>query len=153
MLGNLARSVLRGEGSGNTPDLPDSEDEEAVLLSTIHRAKGMESERVYIAEPLTLPLIWEGQKQWQEQQEQNLLYVALSRSTRDLFLIGDAFWFDGNRSWHSNLVSTDSTITDSDGDSVEEKIVKASNEELEHYAKLIRLEQGKRVELNLKSLL
>ena len=71
-----------------------SEDDEAVLLSTIHRAKGMESERVYIAEPLTLPLLWEGQKQWQEQQEQNLLYVALSRSTKDLFLIGDAFWFD-----------------------------------------------------------
>ena len=130
-----------------------SEDDEAVLLSTVHRAKGMESERVYIAEPLTLPLIWEGQKQWQEQQEQNLLYVALSRSTKDLFLIGDAFWFNGDRPLHGNLVSTDNTSTDSESDLVEARIVTASNEELEHYAKLIRLEQGKRVELNLRSLL
>ena len=128
-----------------------SEDDEAVLLSTVHRAKGMESERVYIAEPLTLPLIWESQKQWQEQQEQNLLYVALSRSTKDLFLIGDAFWFDGNRSQKSNLGSTDRTTTNLKSDSIEERIVAANDEELEHYAKLIRLEQGKRVELNFKS--
>ena len=129
-----------------------SEDDEAVLLSTVHRAKGMESERVYIAEPLTLPLLWEGQKQWQEQQEQNLLYVALSRSTKDLFLIGDAFWFDGNRALQQNLLSAEKTTANSDGDSVESRIATASNEELEQYAKLIRLEQGKRVELNFLSL-
>ncbi|MFM2313598.1 MAG: hypothetical protein RLZZ04_2874, partial [Cyanobacteriota bacterium] len=79
----------------------------------------------------------------------------------------DAFWFDGNQPLHRNLVSIDNTITDSDGDRLlsfedkskhentsflEERIVTASNEELEHYAKLIRLEQGKRVELNLKTL-
>lgn len=126
-----------------------SEDDEAVLLSTVHRAKGMQNERVYIAEPLTLPLAWEGQKPWQQCQEQNLLYVALSRSTKDLFLIGDAFWFDNNRPLHGNLVSPENTCTDS----VEAKILAASNEQLEHYVKLIRLEQGKRVELNLNSLL
>lgn len=150
---NHFQSKSIAELASSIKQLFGSEDEKAVLLSTVHRAKGMESERVYIAEPLTLPLLWENQKQWQEQQEQNLLYVALSRSTKDLFLIGDAFWFDGNRPSHSNLVSTDSTIIDSDGDSVKEKILTASNEELELYAKLIQLEQGKRVELNLKSLL
>ena len=121
-------------------------------ISTVHRAKGMESERVYIAEPLTLPLLWESQKQWQEQQEQNLLYVALSRSTKDLFLIGDAFWFEHDRPLHGNLVSAENATTDSDGDSVEEKILAANDEKLEHYAKLIRLEQGKRIELNFSSL-
>ena len=150
---NHFQSRSLAELASSIKQLFGSEDDEAVLLSTIHRAKGMESERVYIAEPLTLPLIWESQKQWQSQQEQNLLYVALSRSTRDLFLIGDAFWFDGNRPSHGNLVLTDKTIANSDGDSVEEMIFKASNGELEHYAKLIRLEQGKRVELNLRSLL
>ena len=88
----------------------------------------------------------------QEQQEQNLLYVALSRSTKDLFLIGDAFWFDGNKSSQQNLVSTDNASTDSESDLVEARIITASNEELEQYAKLIRLEQGKRVELNFSSL-
>jgi DNA helicase II / ATP-dependent DNA helicase PcrA len=132
------------------------------LLSTIHRAKGMDSERVYIAEPLTLPLLWQSQKEWQEQQEQNLLYVALSRSTKDLFLIGDALWFDGDQPSHRNLRSAVKTTVDSNGDRlpesesrsflVEKRIVTASNEELEQYVKLIRLEQGKRVELSLKSL-
>ena len=150
---NHFQSRSLAELASSIKQLFGSEDDEAVLLSTIHRAKGMESEKVYIAEPLTLPLIWEGQKQWQEQQEQNLLYVALSRSTRDLFLIGDAFWFNGDQPLHGNLVSTDDTSTDSESDLVEAMIVTASNEELEHYVKLIRLEQGKRVELNLKSLL
>ena len=100
---NHFQSRFLAELASSIKQLFGSEDEKAILLSTVHRAKGMESERVYIAEPLTLPLIWENQKQWQEQQEQNLLYVALSRSTKDLFLIGDAFWFDGNRPSHSNL--------------------------------------------------
>lgn len=148
---NHFQSRSLAELASSIKQLFGSEDDQAVLLSTVHRAKGMESERVYIAEPLTLPLLWEGQKQWQEQQEQNLLYVALSRSTKNLFLIGDALWFDGNRSSQGNLGSTDRTNINLESDSVEEKILGASNEELEHYAKLIRLEQGKRVELNLKS--
>ena len=148
---NHFQSRSLAELASSIKQLFGSEDNEAVLLSTVHRAKGMESERVYIAEPLTLPLIWENQKQWQEQQEQNLLYVALSRSTKNLFLIGDAFWFDGNRSQKSNLGSTDRTTTNLKSDSIEERIVAANDEELEHYAKLIRLEQGKRVELNFKS--
>jgi DNA helicase II / ATP-dependent DNA helicase PcrA len=159
---NHFQSKSLAELASSIRQLFGSEDEEAVLLSTIHRAKGMESERVYIAEPLTLPLLWESQKQWQEQQEQNLLYVALSRSTKDLFLIGDAFWFDDDLPSHSNLRSAEKTTFDLNGDRlpesesrsflVEKRIVTASNEELEQYAKLIRLEQGKRVELSLKSL-
>ena len=150
---NHFQSSSLAELASSIKQLFGSEDDEAVLLSTVHRAKGMESERVYIAEPLTLPLIWEGQKPWQSQQEQNLLYVALSRSTKDLFLIGDAFWFDRDRPSHGNLLSADKIISNSDGDSVEERIVAANDEELERYIKLIRLEQGKRVELNLRSLL
>ena len=150
---NHFQSESVAELASSIKQLFGSEDDGAVLLSTIHRAKGMESERVYIAEPLTLPLIWESQKQWQEQQEQNLLYVALSRSTKDLFLIGDAFWFDGNRPLHGSLVSTERPSTDSSGTSFEEGILAASNEELERYAKLIRQEQGKRVGLNFKRLL
>jgi DNA helicase-2/ATP-dependent DNA helicase PcrA len=116
------------------------------LLSTIHRAKGMESEKVYIAEPLTLPLLWEDQKQWQEQQEQNLLYVALSRSTKDLFLIGDAFWYDQKT---ASIIDSDekyeSDITSLEGYSFTELVKLASLEELEQYIKTIRSEQGKRI--------
>ena len=61
----------------NIEQLFGSEDEEAVLLSTIHRAKGMEAERVYIAEPLTLPLLWENQKEWQDYNNKIIIFFYL----------------------------------------------------------------------------
>jgi superfamily I DNA/RNA helicase len=143
---NHFQSKSLAELASSIKELFGSEDEEAVLLSTIHRAKGMESERVYIAEPLTLPLIWEGQKQWQEQQEQNLLYVALSRSTKDLFLIGDAFWYDQKTgSIIDNDEKHESDLTSLGGSSFTELVKLASLEELEQYIKTIKSEQGKRI--------
>lgn len=143
---NHFQSKSLAELASSIKQLFGSEDDEAVLLSTIHRAKGMESERVYIAEPLTLPLLWESQKQWQEQQEQNLLYVALSRSTKDLFLIGDAFWYDQKT---GSIIDSDekheSDITSLGGSSFTELVKLASLEELEQYIKTIRSEQGKRI--------
>jgi DNA helicase II / ATP-dependent DNA helicase PcrA len=143
---NHFQSKSIAELASSIKQLFGSEDAEAVLLSTVHRAKGMESERVYIAEPLTLPLLWESQKQWQEQQEQNLLYVALSRSTKDLFLIGDAFWYDQKT---GSIIDSDekheSDITSVGDASFTELVKLASLEELEQYIKTIRSEQGKRI--------
>jgi DNA helicase II / ATP-dependent DNA helicase PcrA len=119
-----------------------SEDNEAVLLSTIHRAKGMEAARVFIAEPLSLPLIWDNQKPWQEQQEHNLLYVALSRSTQDLFLIGDALWFDGNLQPQESSVEFPESYSTPNFNQL---IAQASVEELFEYQESIQLELGKRI--------
>ena len=58
-----------------------------VSLSTIHRAKGLEAERVFVLEANTMPLSWNGQRPEQLAQERNLLYVALTRATHDLFLL------------------------------------------------------------------
>ncbi|MGB5635453.1 MAG: UvrD-helicase domain-containing protein, partial [Waterburya sp.] len=146
----------------NIEQLFSSEDDRAVCLSTVHRAKGMENERVYIADPLTLPLLWENQKPWQERQEQNLLYVALSRSTNSLFLIGDAFWYDqktnsivdSDRKYESDLTAEGGhrqappckggeAVTSVGASSVTEMVKLASLEELEQYVKIIRSEQGK----------
>ncbi|MGL6341219.1 MAG: UvrD-helicase domain-containing protein, partial [Waterburya sp.] len=119
-----------------------SEDNEAVLLSTIHRAKGMEAARVFIAEPLSLPLIWDNQKPWQEQQEHNLLYVALSRSTQDLFLIGDALWFDGNLQPQESSVELPASYSTPN---FKQLIAKASSEKLFEYQESLQLEMGKRI--------
>ncbi|MGL6337605.1 MAG: 3'-5' exonuclease, partial [Waterburya sp.] len=119
-----------------------SEDNEAVLLSTIHRAKGMEAARVFIAEPLSLPLIWDNQKPWQEQQEHNLLYVALSRSTQDLFLIGDAIWFDGNLQPQESSVEFPASYSTPNFNQL---IAQASAEELFEYQESLQLEMGKRI--------
>ncbi|MEL7409336.1 MAG: UvrD-helicase domain-containing protein [Cyanobacteria bacterium J06558_2] len=122
---------------------------DTVILSTIHRAKGMEAEKVYILEPIDLPLLWENQQPWQEQQEHNLVYVALSRSTRSLYLVGDAVWFDHQletqpSSSNSKIVKNHEKNATPLG-SIEAFISGAQDNELEKIAKLIEHEQGKRI--------
>ena len=58
--------------------------EDAVRISTIHRAKGLENERVFILEYNKLPL--ERQLQWERIQERNLKYVAVTRPAKELYL-------------------------------------------------------------------
>jgi len=64
-----------------------SDDQPTVLLSTVHRAKGLENERVFILEPGKLPLRWPGQKPWEYEQELNIKWVALTRSTSELYFV------------------------------------------------------------------
>ena len=64
------------EGTGN-----------CVKLSTIHKAKGLEAKRVFILEFDKLPMVKNGQKSWEIQQERNLKYVALTRAKEELFLV------------------------------------------------------------------
>lgn len=59
----------------------------AVTLSTVHKAKGLEADNVFIIEPSKLPLLFEGQKEWQVQQEYNLAYVAYTRAKKNLTFI------------------------------------------------------------------
>jgi superfamily I DNA/RNA helicase len=61
-----------------------------VELSTVHRAKGLEADRVFILAPEKLPLVWAGQQAWETEQEQNLRYVALTRARRELYFVTEA---------------------------------------------------------------
>lgn len=54
-----------------------------VTFSTIHRAKGLESENIYILHPEALPHPM-AKQDWQLEQERNLRYVAITRATRSL---------------------------------------------------------------------
>ncbi|GGH72034.1 UvrD-helicase domain-containing protein [Phaeocystidibacter marisrubri] len=58
-----------------------------IKLSTIHRAKGLENERVFIINYDELPYFRIQQKDWEKTQEVNLKYVAITRALNDLFLI------------------------------------------------------------------
>jgi superfamily I DNA/RNA helicase len=59
----------------------------AINLSTCHKSKGLESDRVVILLPNKLPLCWKGQKDWQYEQEMNLKYVALTRAKKELVFV------------------------------------------------------------------
>jgi len=69
-----------------------SDKDSPVTLCTIHRAKGLEADRVWIIEPNSMPVMWKKQKDWQFAQEENLLYVALARAKKELMIVGDAAW-------------------------------------------------------------
>lgn len=55
---------------------------DGIMLSTVHKAKGLEANRVFIACPDKLPL--RTGKAWEYQQEKNLEYVAITRAKFEL---------------------------------------------------------------------
>lgn len=57
-----------------------------VLLSTIHKAKGLENDRVFFLLPELIPSKW-AEKDWQIEQEMNLKYVAVTRAKSELIYI------------------------------------------------------------------
>lgn len=60
---------------------------DGTIFSSVHRAKGLEADTVYIIRPDQLPLIRKEQKEWELEQEYNLKYVALTRSKDKLVFV------------------------------------------------------------------
>ncbi len=61
--------------------------ENPIVISTIHSAKGLEGDRVFVLEYLKLPLKRDEQKDWEVIQEINLKYVAVTRAKEVLYLV------------------------------------------------------------------
>lgn len=59
----------------------------AVWLSSIHRSKGLEAERTFLIRSDALRITRQGMLAWQEEQEANLEYVALTRAKRYMYRI------------------------------------------------------------------
>ena len=57
-----------------------------VVLSTVHKAKGLESERVFVYRTDLMPSKW-AKLDWMQQQEQNIIYVAYTRAMLELYLV------------------------------------------------------------------
>jgi superfamily I DNA/RNA helicase len=57
-----------------------------LVLSSIHKSKGLEWERVFWLDPGLLPSKW-ARSDWQKTQEANLQYVCATRAKRDLVYI------------------------------------------------------------------
>ncbi len=60
-----------------------SDDAHGTVLSTVHKAKGLEADRVFILEPHLMPSPW-ARQEWQMQQEENIIYVAVTRAHEEL---------------------------------------------------------------------
>lgn len=59
------------------------------IFSSVHKAKGLENNTVYIIKPDLLPLVRKDQKDWELEQEMNLKYVALTRSKDTLIFVNN----------------------------------------------------------------
>ncbi|MEH2184629.1 MAG: 3'-5' exonuclease [Nostoc sp.] len=70
-----------------------SDENSPVTLSTIHKFKGGEGKRIFVHKAGDMPMVWRNQRDWQLEQEQNLLYVALTRSKSELFIVGECDWY------------------------------------------------------------
>jgi len=63
-----------------------SDESIGVVCSTIHKAKGLEADRVFIYRPDLLPFPF-AKKDWELEQEMNLKYVALTRARHELYFV------------------------------------------------------------------
>ncbi len=88
------RMVLRACGQlskfRDTLDMmfDDTASEEKVQLASVHQAKGLEADRVFILRPELMPHFL-AQSTWEKEQEKNVGYVAVTRSKRELYFVGD----------------------------------------------------------------
>jgi len=67
---------------------------EGIILSTIHKSKGLESNRVFIIHPEKMPSKFAKQK-WELTQENNLRYVAYTRAKSLLSIVTDFDAYSG----------------------------------------------------------
>ncbi len=93
-------------------DLFSDTDEEAVIyLSTVHSAKGLERDDVIIIKPDDLPMRWRKILPWQQQQEDNLHYVALTRAKNRLIIAGKCSWYQSVNSKQESVNSEQLAVT------------------------------------------
>ena len=78
-------------------------DGEGVCLSTVHKAKGLESDNVYILCESLMPSKY-ATKKWQIIAEENLIYVAITRAKKTLNYISE-------KSFPANLYGDNGDIT------------------------------------------
>lgn len=63
-----------------------SDDTDGILLSTIHKSKGLENERIFFICPELIPSKYATQD-WQIEQEYHLKYVAITRAKKELIYV------------------------------------------------------------------
>lgn len=81
---------------------PKKDKKNGISLSTIHKAKGLEAENVYIACKSLMPSK-SAEKDWEIKQEHNLMYVAYTRAKKTLGFIDEKDFEKFNTTSSSNI--------------------------------------------------
>ena len=70
-----------------------SDEVKGITLSSVHRAKGLEADRVFILNPELMPFP-RAKQDWEMVQEANLQYVAYTRAKKELIFVQDDHGFE-----------------------------------------------------------
>ena len=79
------------------------ENKDGVCLSTVHKAKGLEADNVYLLCPSLIPSKL-CKKDWERKSEQNLLYVAITRAKKTLNYVSEKLFPPGNGFFGTSLL-------------------------------------------------
>ena len=66
-----------------------ADEHDGICLSSVHKAKGLEADRVFIVEPAMMPSPW-AKKSWEIEQEDNIAYVAVTRARVELVFVPES---------------------------------------------------------------
>jgi DNA helicase-2/ATP-dependent DNA helicase PcrA len=102
-----------------------ADEKEGIIFSTVHKAKGLESNNVYIICPELMPSK-RAKKQWQKEQEQNLIYVAYTRAKQYLGFVTD-FEFQKKKKVDYNTEDVTGTMMEDDNN-IDEHLVINNND-------------------------
>ena len=80
-----------------------SDDSDGICLSTIHKSKGLEADRVFIIHEDLMPSK-HAKKDWEKLQEKNLMYVAYTRAKSVLGFVTDFDAYEDHQSQQNNIV-------------------------------------------------
>ena len=72
-----------------------SSEKKGVILSTVHKSKGLEADNVYILHPELMPISY-AKKDWEILSEKNLIYVSITRAKKTLNYIKPEKKMDGD---------------------------------------------------------
>jgi hypothetical protein len=106
-LETLSNGCLTGDDLIGKLKIIFSDDADGICLSTIHKSKGLEADRVFIIHSELMPSK-HAKKDWEKLQEKNLMYVAYTRAKSVLGFVTD---FDA----YSNFESKENNIEIKEG--------------------------------------
>ena len=109
---NRISKIFKDEGNG-------------ICLSTVHKAKGLEADNVFILCHSTMPSK-RAKKQWEIDQERNIIYVAYTRAKHNLYMVNEKEIPPAGSQVDPMQIINDLKL-------IEEKICKALNKEPTSY--------------------
>ena len=117
----LSSGCLTGDDLINKLKVIFSDDADGICLSTIHKSKGLEADRVFIIHSELMPSK-HAKKDWEKLQEKNLMYVAYTRAKSVLGFVTDFDAYSNHESQENNIEIKESSFVGIVGEKVKVKL-------------------------------